>query len=274
LHLRGNWVNDAVTQNRKRLPDSLGFRDGSSSVHTSRTMMLTELTLVLEYVEKNALIDEYLAAIVDQNVLGKPTQTTRKRSAQRLTELYSLDTAHAVFRLLSYFWSADISARPMLAFLAAAARDPLLRDITPFVVALPANATLTAAEIASQLEEKYPARFKPTTLISTAQNVSSSWTQAGYLSGRLHKKRAHPVVSSVVVTYALLLGYLCGARGKMLLDTIWTRMLDRTPAEISDLATEASRQGWINFKSAGSVIDITFPGMLTPKEEKASNEQN
>ena len=78
----------------------------------------------------------------------------------------------------------------------------------------------------------------------------------------------------VAVTYALLLGYLCGSRGKMLLDTIWTRMLDRTPAEIADLATEASRQGWINFKSAGSVIEITFPGLLTPQEEKASYEPN
>jgi hypothetical protein len=187
-------------------------------------------------------------------------------------ELYSLDQTRAVFRLLRHFWSADESARPMLAILAAAARDPLLRESTPFVVAIPLNAAVDAAQVADHLKEKYPARFKPTTLRSTAQNLASSWTQAGYLTGKVKKKRTRPVVSPVVVTYALLLGYLCGMRGKMLLDTNWTRMLDRTPAEIDDLATDASKQGWMNYKAAGSVVEITFPGLLTPQEEKASYE--
>ena len=82
------------------------------------------------------------------------------------------------------------------------------------------------------------------------------------------------MVTPVVMTFALLLGYMCGSRGKMLLDTIWTRMLDRTPAEIADLATEASRQGWMNYKAAGSVVEITFPGLLTLQEEKVVNEPN
>jgi hypothetical protein len=60
----------------------------------------------------------------------------------------------------------------------------------------------------------------------------------------------------------------------MLLDTIWTRMLDRTIAEIADLATDASKQGWMNFKAAGSVVEIAFPGLLTPNDEKVSNESN
>ncbi len=266
-------VGDVLTESRKsKQPESLGFREGVSSVHTSRTMMLGELSLVLEHVGKNATTDEYLAAVVEHNVLGKPTQTTRKRSAQRLVELYSLDQTRAVFRLLRHFWSADPSARPLLAYLAAASRDPLLREITPFVVAIPVNAAVNAIQVASHLKEKYPARFKHTTLMSTAQNLASSWTQAGYLTGKVNKKRTRPVVTPVVVTFALLLGYLCGSRGKMLLDTNWTRMLDRTPAEISDLAIDASKQGWMNYKAAGSVVEITFPGLLTPKEEKASNE--
>ena len=45
-------------------------------------------------------------------------------------------------------------------------------------------------------------------------------------------------------------------------------MLDRTHAEIVDLATEASKQGWMIYKAAGSVFEITFPGLLTPQEEK------
>ena len=264
---------DSVRENRKsQFPEVLGFREGASSVHTSRTMMFADLSLVLEHVGRNGKATEYFAAVVDDNILGKPTQTTRKRSAHRLAELYSLDQNMAVFRLLCHFWAADATARPMLAHLAAAARDPLLRDTTPFIMAAPVGVAVTSAQIFEHLSEKYPKRFKASTGTATAGRLFSSWAQAGYLAGKRNRKRNRPVVTPVVVTYALLLGYLCGRRGKMVLDTIWTRMLDRTPAEIADLATDASKQGWMNYKAAGSVVEITFPGLLTPQEEKASYE--
>ncbi len=257
-----------VAESRKiKLPESLGFREGTTSVHTSRTMMLDELLLVMDHVGPTAKTEEYFAAVVEHNVLGKPTQTTRKRTAIRLAALYGLDQSRPIFRLLRHFWT-DASARPMLAYLAAAARDPLLRESSPFVLGIPLSAAVNATQVANHLKERYPTRFKPTTLLSTAQNLASSWTQAGYLTGKVNKKRTRPVVTPVVVTFALLFGYLCGLRGKMLLDTVWTRMLDRTPAEISDLAMEASKQGWMNYKAVGSVVEITFPGLLTPQEEK------
>ncbi|HEY0985066.1 BrxA family protein, partial [Schlesneria sp.] len=235
-----------LKSSRSELNTSLGFGDGLSSVHTSRTMMLAELSLTLDHVDCKAKTDEYISAVVEQNVLGKPTQTTRKRTAQRLVELYTLDHTRPVFRLLRHFWTADPAARPMLACLAAAARDALLREMTPSVVAVPVGALASSTDVARQLGEKFSGRFSPATLMSTSQNLASSWTQAGYLTGRINKKRTRPVVTPVLVAYALLLGYLCGTRGKMLLDTIWTRMLDRTPAEIADLASDASKQGWMN----------------------------
>ena len=263
-------MRDAVTESQKsKLPELLGFREGVSSVHTSRTMMLGELSLVLDHVGPGARPEEYLSAIVEQNVLGKPTRTTRKRTAQRLAELYALDRTRPVFRLLRHFWSADASARPLLAFLAATARDPLLRATTPFVVALPVGAGVTPTQVAQHLSETYPKRFRESTGLATAQRLASSWTQAGYLSGKANKKRTRPAATPVGVTFALVLGHLCGLRGKMLLDTAWTRALDRTAAEVADLAAEASRQGWMTYKAAGSVVEVTFPGLLTPQEEKA-----
>src|SRR5439155_20754746 len=136
--------------------------------------------------------------------------------------------------------------------------DPLLREMTPFVLAIPVNAEVTATQVANYMDEKYPARFKATTLYSTAQNLASSWTQAGYLTGKVNKKRSRPVATPVAATFALLLGYLCGLRGKLLLDTPWARMLDRTAAEVAELAAEASRQGRMKYKTAGSVVGVTF----------------
>jgi hypothetical protein len=58
------------------------------------------------------------------------------------------------------------------------------------------------------------------------------------------------------------------------LASIWTRLLDRSPVELTDLVIEASRQGWLNYKAAGNVVEITFPGLLTAQEEKAAYEQD
>ena len=271
---RKDHLDDAVTEGGKiKLPGSLGFREGTTSVHTSRTMMLSELSLVLEHVAADAKADDTWPPIVEENILGKPTQTTRRRTARRLAELYALDPASPVFRLLRHFWAADATARPMLAFLAAAARDPLLREMTPFVVAIPVGSAVTPAQVAEHLEEKYPARFKPDHAALHGPELASSWTPGRVSStGKVNKKRSQPVVTPVVATFALLLGFLCGLRGKLLLDSPWTRMLDRTPAEVADLAAEASEQGWLTYKAAGSVVEITFPGLLTPQEEKASHD--
>ena len=257
---------------RAVFPESLGFRSGAASAHTSRTMMLQELALILNHVSANASAAMYRQAIVDDNVLGKPTRTTRQRSAKRLGELYALDPDRALFRLLRHFWPADPTSQPMLAFLLAAARDPLLREATPFVLAARREEIVTAEAIGGHLRHQYPSRFRPTTLHSTAQNLASSWTQAGYLHGKVKKHRAKPKVTPVVATYSLLLGYLCGLRGKLLLDCQWTRLLDCSPADLTERLQEASKQGWLRYKGVGAVVEITFPGLLRPNEEQAAYE--
>jgi hypothetical protein len=250
----------------------MGFRNGATSVHTSRTMMLRELRLLLAHVSADAPASKYLDAIVDDNVLGKPTRTTRQRTAQRLIELYALDPSCALFRLLRYVWAEDSTSQPMLAFLVACARDPLLRATTPFVITIPLGDTVTPEAIAEQLQELYPSRFRPSTLIATAQRLASSWAQAWYLQGKQTKRRVHPKITPVVTAFALLLGYLCGLRGARLFESIWTQFLDSSLTELTELTVEASMQEWLRYKASGAVVEITFPGLLTPAEERAAYE--
>lgn len=81
-------------------------------------------------------------------------------------------------------------------------------------------------------------------------------------------------MTPIVAAFAVLFGYLGGLRGSLLLDSAWTRLLDRSSADLAGLVIEASRQGWLTYKGAGSVVEITFPGLLKPQEEKAGHEQN
>ncbi len=252
--------------------DAAGFREGTNSVHTSRTMMFRELEVALSKVPPSAPAAAYRTAILEDNILGKPTRTTRDRTAQRLAELYLLDAKVAPFRVFRDAWAAaDAKAQPMLALLLACWRDPLLRQLTPFVLAVPVGQSVTPKRIASHLQDEYPQRFGQSTLTSTAQNLASSWTQCGYLRGKLKKVRDRPTVTPLIAAFAMYLAYLRGARGELLMDSPWQRLLDRSRNEVSDLVAEASKQGWLRLKSAGSVTEITFPNWsaASPVQEVA-----
>ena len=236
--------------------------------------MLEELSLLLEELPPDSPSCTYRSAIIERNVLGKSTRSTRLKTAKYLVELFALDPKSSVFRLLRFFWSHEQSGKATLAFLAACARDTLLRESTPLVLQSSQGEPVNSTQIAEHIRERYPERFRPTTLKSTAQNLASSWTQAGYLSGKVAKRRSRPIVTPVVASYALVLGYLLGLRGKLLLDSSWTQFLDRSTVEVTHLVLEASKQGWLRYKAVGSVVEITFPGLLTPAEERLSHGTN
>jgi hypothetical protein len=70
-----------------------GFRFGEKGTHTSRTMVLTDPTELLAAVPANATREEYAEAIIEDNILGKQTTSTRRLTNQRLGELYGLSPA-------------------------------------------------------------------------------------------------------------------------------------------------------------------------------------
>ena len=74
-----------------------GFRSGDRSTRTSRTIMLAELSQLLDAVPGEARWQDDADAVTHDNCLGKRTAATRQLLRQRLTELYGLDG-----RLLPY----------------------------------------------------------------------------------------------------------------------------------------------------------------------------
>lgn len=124
----------------------LGFRFGDRGTHTSRTIMLDELSAVLAHCPPDAPRSDYATEIIEHNLLGKRTASTRRLTNQRLGELYGLDPDVPLFRLLRHFWAADDRGRPLLAVLTALARDPLLRATTPLVLSLDIGQELVKSE--------------------------------------------------------------------------------------------------------------------------------
>jgi hypothetical protein len=252
---------------------SFGFRFGKTSVHTSRTMMLSELTLLLSAADANATQADYTNAIIEDNLLGKTTVSSRNLTAERLVELYSIDADICLFRVLRHFWRFDEASRPVLALLLALARDTLLRPTADLILKTNYGEQLSCTDMVVFLDVLMPGRFSRATTTSVAQNINSTWTQAGYLTGRIKKIRTEPVITPASLTFALFMAYLEGARAQRLFESYWVRVLNISKDKAHDLASAASQQGWLDYRRAGDVIDIRFPDLLTAHEQELLSEQ-
>ena len=246
-----------------------GFDNGPGGPHASRTMMLAELRALLATCLPSTSYAQYGAAIVEQNVLLKRTEATRRESLRRLRELYGLNRSLTVFRALRDLWDEAPVEQPRLALLAALARDSLLRATAAPILTAQPGAHITPAMLAEAIAEQFPDRLNAMSRASIGRHAAATWTQAGHLKGRSNKVRAAAVCGPATATYALLLGYLCGARGAALFETFWTRITDASAMQLHAQAFAAARLGWLEYRHAGDVTEVRFAYLLRDAEEAA-----
>jgi hypothetical protein len=244
-----------------------GFKFGKNGAHSSRTMMLAELTELFFGRDAASTLDQYRDDIVDFNVLNKPTEKARKLTYRHLTDLYGLSNDIPIFRVFRRLWGSDDLARPVLACQMALARDPLLRLTEDSILKLQVGEPFMREAMEAILAAGDPDRFSAASLKSFAQNVNGTWTHAGFLKGRVKKFRREPVIRPVNVVFALFLGYLQGATGNRLFTSEWIKVLDCRMEKLLELARQASHAGLITFKHSSEVVEVTFPGYLSKDEE-------
>jgi hypothetical protein len=246
--------------------ESVGFRFGDKGTHSSRTIMLEELSMLLRVSNTPFGREEYRTLILQDNCLGKRTVSTRRLTFQRLSELYALDRGVLLFRVMRQLWQSDARGRPLLALLLALARDPLLRITVPPIIRLSPGEELSREALSDALNQGTGSRFNEAILNKIVRNAASSWTQTGHLLGRTRKTRQTVSPTPSVVTFALLLGYALGARGGVLFGTLWAKILDTTVDEMIHLATDAKRLGYLDLKASGGVLEVSFSQLLTQEE--------
>lgn len=244
-----------------------GFKFGRNGAHSARTMMLAEITELFNGRGVDATFAEYQKDIELFNVLHKPTEKARKLTWRHLIDLYGMNTSTPLFRVFRQLWESDESARPLLACQMALTRDPLLRMSQEKILSLAPGQLLPREDMEQAVDEQCSGRYSKAMLKSLAQNLNGTWTNAGFLEGRIKKYRKEPNVRPVNVVFALFLGYLQGATGNRLFINEWLNLLGCRQERLLELARQASYSGLINFKHSSEVVDITFPHYLNKEEE-------
>ena len=250
---------------RSDLAAKTGFRFGAKGTHTSRTMMLTELTAAFSAVAPDATREDFAAAIIEGNCLGKATTATRRLTNQRLGELYALDPAVPIFRVLRRLWAIDYVGHGLLALQCTIARDPLLAATVTPILSMRPGSDLQRDSIGEALRNVVGERLSDATLDKVIRNVSSSWAQSGHLVGRTFKRRALVCPTPGTVAFGLYLAHAAGFRGMQLFSSGWLSVLDTIPGGAMDMAVEAKRIGLIDLRISGEVIDLVLD-RLDPAE--------
>lgn len=242
--------------------------DRSGGTNTSHTIVVQALVQLLDAVDRDADAATYERAVLEQNVLGKDTTGSRKRTLRYLRELYLLRPDSILFRALRDLWTDDFGGQLLLAGMCALARDAVFRASAPAVFDSNPGDELTSRDFAEAVEKVFPTAYSDSTLAKIGRNAFSSWEQTGHLRAlaRTEKVRSRPTCTPATVSYALLLGHLDGVRGAALFDTFWSQTLDHPRSHLVELATVASQRSLIDFRHSGGVTDVGFTELLRPME--------
>jgi hypothetical protein len=239
--------------------EAFGFKFSSGGAHVSRTMMLAELSSVLTSVPRGSGIGDYRDAIIDRNILGKTTDSTRQKSLRHLRELYGLDESLPIFGALRKLFAIDSESLSLLALLAAWARDPLLRATSEPVFKATVGERVEVSTLAQALEIVFPSQYSELNRNKIARNAASSWTQAGHLAGRATKIRQQVKPTIVAVTMALFLGHIAGYHGAAVFSNPWCELLDLDSDRARVMGIEAHRAGLLNLRALDEVVELSFP---------------
>jgi hypothetical protein len=245
---------------------TMATHEVSGGAHTSRTMMLAELRALLASRPADSTRDHYQHAVLDDNVLGKASISARQRSYRYLRELYGLDVRAPGFRALRTLWAYDTEAQPLIALASALSRDPALRGTATTVLRAPVGTTVTADDLAEAVVDAYPGSYSDAVAHKIGRNAASTWTQSGHLVGRTNKTRSRANPRPASVAYALFLASLEGREGDLLFEALPVEAQDAPKHALNELAREASRRGWIDFRSIGNVTEVGFRHFTRPEE--------
>lgn len=234
------------------------FELSSLRTTASHTIGVPHLIELLRAVPANAGYEDYRGAVIEENVLGRPTHTGRQRSFRHLRELYFLDPARREFSAMRRLWDIDADARPLLAGILASTRDGILRASFQAVMQAPLGAIVTSNDLTRAVTVEYGTHLSDSTLGKAGRNTGASWTQTRHLAGRAIKVRQKVEMFPAAVAFAAYLGHLSGNRGVSVLATPWAALLDIPPGAELDALRTAHTQGLIDLLVAGSVVDVNF----------------
>jgi hypothetical protein len=230
-----------------------------NTIHTSRTIMFAELFQVMNRGIESADFDEVLKL----NVANKLSNRNLIKTNAYLKQLYRFDNSDLAFSCFRHYWKlADNSIKSKIALLFALNNDSLLSESIDLVASAPVSEKIAIEKFDENIEKYHPERYSANTRHSAAQNVASSWKQAGYIEGKVKNIRVKPQHNYLTVAFAFLLSFVNGDRGEYILMSKMVKSLALETEEVRELIRQAATHDLLQYQYGGNVTSISFENQL------------
>jgi hypothetical protein len=221
--------------------------------------MFSELSQVMDH----AIDDDSYLESLNENVANKRTKVNKDKTTGFIKQLYDFKPTNAPFAGFKYFWQTSSNEdKPLLALLFAIGRDQLLAESLPVLLSCFPGYKVTIESLEENIRINHPMQYSPNTCKSLAQNIASSWKQAGYITGKVKNIRTKTNPTYPVVAFALFLSYLNGDRGDFILSSLWVKALDLNEARLRELIIEAMKLDLLHYQHSGAVTTISFEHLI------------
>lgn len=221
--------------------------------------MFAELEKIMDY----SITDGNFLESLEKNVTGKKSSSGVELTANYLKRLYSFDSEYAPFVAFKYFWKiVESYEKPLIAFVYAINHDDLLAESIEVLQNVLPSDKVSIELFENTIERYHPNQYSPNTRKSMAQNIASSWKQAGFIEGKVKNIRTQPHIGYRVACFAFFLAYLKGDRGDFTWSSIGVKALCYPEGTLRRLAIECVRNDLMQYQYAGSVTAISFTNLL------------
>ena len=235
-----------------------------STAHTSRSISYNDLETLLSRVPRALKKGAYRSAILNDNVLGKPTMVTRLRSADVLSKLYELDIFSESFHYFLLLWQHSESHRELLAMLMALHTDSLLSSTADVILNTGVGRDLLKSDLRDALLGKLSdidssVTYAESVVESTIRNIAASWTQSGHLEGRVRKIRRSVTPTIESVCLAAYLARKDAIAVNSMFTSKYFRVFDASVTEFRALLRDAYLAELLEYRESQDVFEVRFP---------------
>lgn len=230
-----------------------------NTIHTSRTIMFSELSKVMDHgIKDGDFID-----VLRLNVVNKLSNSNLRKTNHYLKQLYLFNNDDLSFKCFKKYWQVvNNENKNIITLLYALKNDFLLRDSIDLVVKTNIGEEVIKRNFVTDIEKQYPGRYSENTRKSTTRNIISSWKQAGYIQRNIKNNRIKPDHNLYTVAFAMLMSYLNGDRGEYILSSKFVRTLALNNEELTNFIKEAAVRDLLKYQSGGNVLSISFDNQI------------